>query len=265
MNHAEIDAIRDRPIYDLSVSLEAGMPVHPSHPPFSLALQRRHGDVTRSGGMSSANELIVMCGHSGTHLDALGHVSHHGLLCGGRDPKDIQSGGRGLRELGIETVGPVVCRGILLDVAGAENLDVLPNSYGVSADVAQAVAADQGVDIRAGDAVVVRTGLIQKWNDPSFLNFADGQPGITLDCAEWLVEQQAFMVGADTMTAEQVVAGTDALPVHPFLLVDHATYILENADLESIATAGVYEFLYVMTPLKLVGATASPVRPLATV
>ena len=62
-----------RTIHDLSVPLEAGMPVHPSHPPFSLALQRRHGDTSRTGGMSSANELIVMCGHSGTHLDALGH------------------------------------------------------------------------------------------------------------------------------------------------------------------------------------------------
>ena len=74
MNHTEIDAIAGRPIYDLSVSLEAGMPVHPSHPPFSLALQRRHGDVTRSGGMSSAKVLIVLCGHSVNVLVACGHV-----------------------------------------------------------------------------------------------------------------------------------------------------------------------------------------------
>ena len=263
MNHAEMEAIIDRPVHDLSVSLEAGMPVHPSHPPFSLALQRRHGDVTRSGGMSSANELIVMCGHSGTHLDALGHVSRHGVLCGGRRTEEVQAGGRGLRELGIETVTPVVCRGVLLDVARAEGIDVLPQDYGVTASVAQSVANDQGVEIRSGDAVLVRTGLIQKWNDSEFLNFADGQPGITLDCAEWLVEKEVFMTGADTMTLEQVVAGTDALPVHPFLLVDHGIYILENADLESIAAVGIYEFLYVMTPLKFVGATASPVRPLA--
>ena len=252
-----------RSIHDLSVPLEAGMPVHPSHPPYSMALQRRHGDTSRTGGMSSANELIVMCGHSGTHLDALGHFSSHGVMCGGRIAAEVQTGGRGLRDLGIETVDPVVCRGVLLDVAGAEGVEVLPHDFAVTAEIAQGVARAQGVEIRSGDAVLFRTGLIRQWEDAAFLDFDGGQPGITVDCAEWLTANDVFMAGADTMAFEQIVEGTDALPVHPYLLVEQGIYILENADLESIATAGLYEFLYVMTPLKFVGATASPVRPLA--
>ena len=184
-------------------------------------------------------------------------------MCGGRIAAEVQTGGRGLRELGIETVAPVVCRGVLLDVAGAEGVDVLPQDFSVTAEIAQAIARAQGVEIRAGDAVLVRTGLIRQWDDPEFLDFDGGQPGITVDCAEWLAANDVFMAGSDTMAFEQVVEGTDALPVHPYLLVDQGIYILENADLESIASAGLHEFLYVMTPLKFVGATASPVRPLA--
>ena len=104
---------------------------------------------------------------------------------------------------------------------------------------------------------------MQRWNDPAFLDLENGQPGITADCAEWLAETGVYLGGADTMTFEFIPAGDERLPVHGILLVDHGIHILENADLESLAAAGVYEFLFVMSPLKIVGATASPVRPIA--
>src|SRR5581483_893123 len=106
-------------VYDLSHSWFAGMPMSPAHPPYSFSLVRRHGDVPRDDGVCTANELIVMCGHSGTHLDALGHASRDGLLAGGLAAAEVQRGGRGLKQLGIGTVGPIVSRGLLLDVAAA--------------------------------------------------------------------------------------------------------------------------------------------------
>ena len=263
MDPTVLASVVNRPIFDLGTPYNAGMPVHPSHPPFVFTLQRRHGDTMRPGGLGSANELIVMCGHTGTHLDALAHFARDGIMCGGLQAAEVQSGGRGMTEHGIERVPPIVRRGVLLDVAGAEGVDILPNDFAITADVAQAVAREQGVEVRKDDAFLVRTGLMQRWNDPAFLDLENGQPGITADCAEWLAETGVYLGGSDTMTFEFIPAGDDRLPVHGIFLVDHGIHILENADLESLAAAGVHEFLFVMSPLKIVGATASPVRPIA--
>ena len=147
-----------------------------------------------------------------------------------------------MRKHGIERVPPIVRRGILLDVAGAEGVDILPNDFAITADVAQAVAREHGVQVRAGDAFLVRTGLMRRWNDPEFLDFENGQPGVTADCAEWLAETGVYLGGSDTMTFEFIPAGDDHLPVHGIFLVDNGIYILENADLESLAAADVHEF-----------------------
>ena len=263
MDPTVLDSVVNRQVYDLGTPYNMGMPVHPSHPPYVFTLQRRHGDTMRPGGLGSANELIVMCGHTGTHLDALAHFARDGIMCGGLEAVKVQSGGRGMTEHGIERVPPIVRRGVLLDVAGAEGVDILPNDFAITADVAQAVAREHGVEVRKDDAFLVRTGLMQRWNDPSFLDLENGQPGITADCAEWLAETGVYLGGADTMTFEFIPAGDERLPVHGIFLVDHGIHILENADLESLAAAGVHEFLFVMSPLKIVGATASPVRPIA--
>ena len=263
MDPTVLESIVDRPVFDLGTPFNTGMPVHPSHPPYVFTLQRRHGDTMRPAGLGSANELIIMCGHTGTHLDAISHFARDGIMCGGHKAAEVQRGVRGMTEHGIERVPPVVRRGVLLDVAGAEGVDILPNDFAITADVAQAVAREQGVDVRKGDAFLVRTGLMQRWNDPAFLDLENGQPGITAECAEWLAETGIYLGGADTMTFEFIPARDDHLPVHGIFLVDHGIHILENADLESLAAAGVHEFLFVMSPLKIVGATASPVRPLA--
>ena len=72
-------------VYDLAQPLEAATPVSPNHPAFRMALIRRHGDSVRADGTSGANELITMGGHTGTHVDALCHVSSHMKLHGGVD------------------------------------------------------------------------------------------------------------------------------------------------------------------------------------
>src|SRR5205823_1114110 len=95
-------------VYDLAQPLEAATPVSPSHPPFRMALTRRHGDVVRPGGGSGANELLSLSGHAGTHLDALCHVSCDGRLFGGLDAVAASRGGR-FQLLGVETVAPMIC------------------------------------------------------------------------------------------------------------------------------------------------------------
>src|ERR671932_255544 len=104
-------------VYDLAHTLDPAMPVSPNHPGYRMALLRRHGDMVRADGGSASNEMIVMGGHTGTHLDALAHVSHAGRLYGGLDAHAAQQGGR-FTTLGVDTVAPLFCRGVVLDFAG---------------------------------------------------------------------------------------------------------------------------------------------------
>src|SRR4051812_45340563 len=136
-------------IYDLAHPLENGMPSSPSHPPFTMALLRRHGDGgPRVDRISGANELITMSGHVGTHVDALAHIACEGLLHGGADAEAAQRGGR-FRSHGVDAIAPMVCRGILLDVSGAKGVDHLAPAYGITAADLEEAAA--GCVIGAGD------------------------------------------------------------------------------------------------------------------
>ena len=152
-------------VFDLSHSWFVGMPISPAHPPYTFTLVRHHGDVPRDDGVCTANELVVMCGHTGTHLDALGHASRDGRLAGGLEANLVQRGGKGLKQLGIETVAPIVCRGVLLDVAAAHGVDCLQPAYEVSAADLELAEARSGTRLRRGDAALIRTGWARYWGD----------------------------------------------------------------------------------------------------
>lgn len=251
-------------VYDLSVPLFAGMPVALPHPPYTMALQRRHGDVVRDHGRSSANEVIVMCGHTGTHIDALGHFSRDGGCYGGRSAQEIQTGIRGLKELDIASVAPILCRGVLLDIAALKGVDVLPAGYAITdGDLAEAERR-QGVTVQEGDAVLIRTGWIAYFDDVArFRGLDTGTPGPDPSAAEWLAARRVRVTGDETISYEVIRPGDEWLPVHPALLVDFGIHIIEVMNLEALARDGVHEFLFVCSPLRFVGGTGSPIRPLA--
>src|SRR5687767_8436326 len=146
-----LDALaRGARVFDLGRPMFVGMPQSPNHPRFAMALQRRHGDMVRADGGSASNEIIVTGGHVGTHVDALSHVSHDGLMYGGVDAAAAQTGGR-FQQLGAERTPALLTRGVLLDVAGTQGVDVLPAGYGVTADDLAAAADRAGVQLRKGD------------------------------------------------------------------------------------------------------------------
>jgi kynurenine formamidase len=254
-------------IFDLGRPLIAGMPQSPNHPQFRLALQRRHGDMMRADGSSAANEVIVTGGHVGTHIDALAHVSHAGLLHGGIDAAAAQVGGR-FSQLGAETIEPMVCRGLLLDVPAALGIEGCPGGYEITpADLDAALALAVG-EARPGDVLLVRSGWGQRYGDPEvYLGLASGVPGPGEAGARWLSARKPRAVGADTLAFEHLPPGQghSLLPAHRHLLVEAGIYIIEAVDLEGLADAKVREFTFVLSPLKLVGGTGSPVRPLALV
>ncbi len=254
-------------VYDLAQPFANGMPQSPNHPRFHLALARRHGDAVRDGGGSASAELLVLGGHVGTHVDALCHVSQDGLLHGGVSADDAQRGGR-FSSLGIETVAPFIGRGILLDVAALHGVDVLPGGTVIAAGDLEAAADRAGVRPRRGDVVLVRTGWARHWDDPeTFVGQAGGVPGPGEEAAAWLASHGIRATGADTIAYEALAPGSGhaRLPVHRLLLVERGIHIVETLQLEELAADGVAEFLFLAAPLKLVGGTGSPLRPLALV
>ncbi len=252
-------------VFDLAQPLSAEIPSSPNHPGFKMALMRRHGDSVREDGSSAANEMIVTGGHVGTHVDALAHVSYRGHLHGGVSAGEAQAGGR-FSDLGVDTIAPMVCRGVLLDVADLHGTETLPGGYGITEEDLSAAASKSGAEIEAGDVALIRSGWARHFGNPeAFLGHDTGVPGPTEGAARWLAEKGVRATGAETIAYEQIKPeiGHALLPVHRLLLVESGVHIIEVMNLAPLAETGVGEFLFILAPLNIVGGTGSPVRPLA--
>jgi len=257
-----LDRLKTARAYDLGVPYFAGMPHYPTHAPFLYSLSKMHGEVVSSGGTSSAAEAIALGSHVGTHMDALCHYSKDGKWHGGVETRGAQSYTSGMSVLGIDTVPPVIRRGVLLDNARLRRLDVLPVDFAVTPRHLEAACLQQGVVIEPGDVVLLRTGWMRYWNEPAKYIANVHGPGPELEGARWLSERKVFAVGSDTVSFEKVPSN---MGVHVHLLVESGIHILEVLNLEELAADQVYEFLLVAAPMKIQGATGAPVRPLAVV
>jgi kynurenine formamidase len=252
-------------VHDLGRPLQIGMPQSPNHPPFWHSLPRRHGDTVRADGGSAANDIVVLGCHVGTHIDAVAHVSHDGRLHGDLDAMAEQVGGRFLRG-GIHQVAPMVCRGLLLDVPATLGLDACAPAYEITPEDLDATVERQGTVPADGDVLLVRSGWAQRWTErEAYIGAQTGVPGVGEPGARWLAGRNPRAAGADTIAFERLPpgAGHALLPAHRVLLVESGINIIETMNLEGLAAAGAYEFLFVLSPLPIVGATGSPVRPLA--
>ena len=252
-------------VEDLAHGYFVGMPQSPNHPPFRFLLERRHGDIVRADGASAANELITLGGHVGTHIDALAHVSQDGLVHGGLKAADLQSNA-GFAQLGIDTFPPFVGHAVLLDVASVHDVECLEPGYEVTvADLERAVDR-RAVEIREGDVILVGTGWSRRWSDrETFIGYAGGVPGPGVAAAHWLAERRPRAVGAESIAFEHLTpgAGHALLPVHRIMLVESGINIIETMNLDALLRRGVGEFVLVLNPLPVIGATGAPVRPLA--
>ena len=247
------------------------MPTYPAHRPgYSYFLHRHHEDEYRPeelGERTSASGMVFTMEHSGTHIDAVCHQSD-GLTMYGGVPVDrsVQTP-KGFTRHGVEEIPPLVTPGVLLDVAALHGVDVLEPGYGVTADDLAGCCNRQNAAVNGGDVVLVRTGNARNWEDTE--RYLDG-PGVSSGGSGWLADRSVRAVGADNL-AWDVIGVKDpglgcTLPGHLILLARRGIYIIENLNLEELAVAagsGESRFLFVCAPLKLVGATGSPVRPLA--
>lgn len=250
-------------VFDLEQPRYAGAPNHPAHVPgFNYFLHRHHARGAPEA-RTSASGLVVMPEHSGTHIDALSHQAENLTLHGGVHVDSGVQTSVGFRVHGVESLPPLVGRGVLLDVAREQPL---PPEHAVTRQELEHAAGAAGVEIRARDVVLVRTGYGAMWEDaPTYLRAA----GVSSDGSRWLAERGVSAVGADNI-AWDVVGPRDpelgvTLPGHLLLLVRAGIPIIENLNLEELASVRVYEFGFVCLPMKMRGATGSPVRPIALV
>ena len=249
------EALAGARVYDLEQPRHAGAPVWPAHAPgVLLKLHRRH-EAGLGEARTSASALLVMAEHSGTHIDALCHQAENLELHGGVPVDASVQTPEGFTQLGTDTIAPLLARGVLLDCADA--------GHAVTADDLERAA--DGLEIRPGDVILIRTGAGALWEDPDAFLAAGG---IDASGSRWCAAREPLAVGADNMAwdvpgAEDPELGT--LPGHLLLLVRAGIYIVEGLNLEALARDRVREFAFVCLPLKLRGGTGSPVRPLALV
>ena len=258
--------LRQAKVYDLAQPYFAGMPHYPTHPPFLFGLTKKHGDLVMEGGASSAADAIALGSHVGTHIDALCHFSCGGKLHGGIEASAVQSDTGGIREHAVDTIAPILRRGVLLDIARQVNADALPVDFSITPDHLAAAAREEGIEIHDGDVVLLRTGWARYWHDPArYITGGRGAaaagPGPEFAGAHWLGEHGVFAAGSDTVAFEKVPNAS--MPVHVHLLVECGIHIIEALNLEDLARDRVYEFVFVAAPLKIRGATGAPIRPLA--
>lgn len=254
--------IRTGEVIELGHVLQVGIPLQPGRT-YDMHLERTAvGDLANR---RNANEELVIAnlGHVGTQLDGFGHQSVANSHYNCFRTEDIATR-TGFRRLGIENVGMVMTRGVLIDIAAYKGMTVLPDRYEITvADLEAAITRDNLV-FAPGDAIIIHTGWDGLWNaEPS--RYMTGNPGIGIKAAEFLLAKDPLLLGADTPRAE-VTPNPDrtvSQPVHQLALVVAGVLLLENLKLDELAAKGVHEFAFVMQPLKLKGGTGSTVAPAA--
>ena len=255
-------------VYDLEQPRYFGAPTFPSHAPGYFYTLHRHHEHGTDGGdaRTSASGFMYTTEHAGTHIDALCHQAEHLHLYGGREVNASVQTSSGFTELGAETIAPLITRGILLDMAHHRGVDYIGSGNPIQRDEMEAVLQNQQVSLEKGDVVLLRTGNGALWHNPTTYLQAGGVSG---EASSWLASKGVKAVGADNVAWDEVgVVDPDlqvTLPGHLILLVRHGIYILENLFLEELARNQRYEFTFICLPLKLRGATGSPVRPIAIV
>ena len=260
-------SVRQGQVYDVSHEIYMGAPfMAPNQTPFLMSIfgswrdtikRRRKMGATNDAGTNL--ERIEMTTHVGTHIDALGHFSNGEMLYNGNAAADVVTDW-GLDRLGIEHAPPMITRGVMFDVGP------LTAGQTVTPDDLRRAADAGGFAVEAGDIALIRTGWGQYFgvNNAKYL---EGEPGIDVPAARWLIDQGIVAIGADNMAVEVLPNPAKGLmmPVHQFALAECGVYLIENLALEELAAARVYTGCFILLATKIRGATGAPVRPVLMV
>jgi len=286
-----IRSVQSARIFDLSHTWDENSPIAGVNPTYEMALEDTHqgtrGTFDPDGQLSFTSEVQKWSGqHGAPSIDAIGHIGYNGKLFGGVDAAASTSDPRGLGRSGVGAHLDIahypkellVNRGVLLDVARflqpkGHKDEPLPPAFNITDEHLAETARHQGVKIKRGDTVLIRTGWGKLFTDAPATYKGDDAAGVGVSGAKFLVKEKARVVGNDTLTFEvrpplafpPEVPLFQVFPVHMLLIPQNGISIIENYFLEEIAKEREYEFLLVVPPLKIRGGTGSALRSFAMV
>ncbi len=262
--------VRAGKVFDLGIPVDAAGPqfgttrINPVHMMSLLPSDRSWPD-----GLQVADDWVVMPLQAGTQWDALSHISYDGQMYNGFSVDEVTAF-EGARRLGVEKLSPIVGRGVLLDLARRRGVDWMRGGEAIQPDDLEAAATAQGVEIRSGDILLIRTGW---WGmylaEGSAEAYMKEQPGLVQECAEWIHRHEIAALGCDNwgIEAQPSPSGDAFLPLHCILIRDLGMPLAEILDLEALAADcaedGVWEFLFSASPLKVTNGAGSPINPTA--
>jgi kynurenine formamidase len=261
-------------VYDLAHILDEHVPAFPGRSFRQHLTTSAHQENARrpdhglQGGWGENDvnwmvEITSSTSQLGTHLDGLNHLQIGARCYNGFALSEIIES-YGTNKLGIETVPQIVTRGVLLDIAALKGVSRLDPGYVITVQDVQQTLERQNLELHAGDAVLFHTGWGALWMKDN-ASYLSGEPGPSLELAEWLVERRMALSGCDTWSYGPVPPEHPARPfeVPQTLNVKHGVFILENLKLEHLARDAVFEFMFIVSHAKLRGATGAWVAPLA--
>jgi kynurenine formamidase len=254
--------IRTGEVIELGRVLSPDMPLFAGRS-FNLYTKRTNGPLGSNKRYSNEEVVTSEIGQVGTQLDMFAHQGIDGLFynCVKIDDAATRTG---FKRLGVEKIGALFARGVLVDVAGLKGVDMLPVDYEIGVADLEAALAREHLTLQTGDAALIHTGWGRLWGVDN-AKYATSSPGIGVAAAEWLAKHDVLLIGGDTAPVE-ILPNPDKqldLPVHQIALVVNGIFLLENLKLDQLAAQRVYEFAFMVEPLKLRGGTGSTVAPIA--
>jgi kynurenine formamidase len=260
-------------VFTLGFHLSAALPLIGSRR-FDMHMKR---STATDPGTRGENEEIVITelGQVGTQLDAFAHQIYGGEyyncitdheMSFSEGGNDLSAGARqGFPKISVDKIPDIMTRGVLIDVAGLKNVEMLPGGYVITADDLQQALAKEKLKLETGDAVMIHTGWAKQYTVQDKDKYLKSSPGIGIEAGEWLIKQNPMLVGTDTCCVEvRPYPGQKVnLPIHAMFLIVNGVYLVENLKLEQLAAEHAYETAYIMTPLKIEGGTGSTIDPIA--
>ena len=230
---------------------------------FEVLTKRSRMDPGSNHRGSNEELVVAEIGQVGTQFDTFSHQMIGASMYNCFKLDEISSR-TGFTKLGVENVGALMTRGVMVDIAALKGVEMLSEKYEITVQDLQQALARQKLTLQSGDAVIIHTGWGKLWGKDN-ARYQQSSPGIGVAAAEWLARQDPMLVGADNGAVEISPNPNPQLagPVHQIMLVINGIHLLENLKLDELAARQVYEFALVVEPLKIQGGTGSTVAPIA--
>jgi len=254
--------IRSGEVIELGHVLNAAMPFFGARH-FDVHTKRTFMNPQSNRRGSNEEVVVGEIGQVGTQFDGFAHQTIGDSMYNCYKVSEASTR-TGFEKLGIENVGALITRGVLIDIAGLKGVQTLPDTYEITVQDIEQALSKQKLKLQPGDAVILNTGWGTLWGKDN-IRYAKGCPGIGIAAAEWLAKQDPMLVGADNIGVE-VNPNPDAalsLPIHQIMIVVNGIHLLENMKLDQLVAKRIQEFALIVQPLKIQGGTGSTVAPIA--